>query len=239
MSAQWPSRLGLAGGIDKDGSRAAALLAAGFDSIEFGTVTPGPESSVAALASRLAAFAPQRRSAVRIGIGIGGSASPAALPGEWLAGYRDAVMAADYVSFNLSARACRPLLTAEHLPLLLRAFDAVVAEHRQSINDRRCAALTLKLPLGQEGDFALRLAEAAADIGFDAVTAVLPDCAARLDRLQALASRLHGKAAVIAVGGIRRSADVRAALAAGADGVQVHTIFAQLGAACVPLLRDG
>lgn len=240
MSAQWPSRLGLAGGIDKDGTRAAALLAAGFDSIEFGTVTPGPESAVAALASRLAALAPQRRGAVRIGIGIGmgGSASPAALPGEWLAGYRDAVNVADYASFNLSARAYRPLLTAEHLPLLLRAFDTVVAEHRRSINDRRCAALTVKLPLGREGDFALQLAEAAADIGFDAVTAVLPDCAVRLDRLHELASRLHGKAAVIAVGGIRCSADVRAALAAGADGVQVHTIFAQLGAACVPLLRD-
>ena len=71
-------RLGLAGGIDRDGSRAAELLAAGFGSVEFGTVTPdaqpGCHSSVALLVQRLAALAPHApdtRNNALIGIGLG------------------------------------------------------------------------------------------------------------------------------------------------------------------------
>lgn len=241
----WRSRLGLAGGIDKDGSRAVELFTAGFDSIEFGTVTPLPEPGgnpgVAALASRLSALETRRFGNTRIGIGIGmnSNAALAALPAEWLSGLRNAWDAADYLSFNLSARSYRPLLVAEHLPLLLRAFDGVAAERQcRTANGGRRVMLTLKLPLGSTGDFALTLAEAAAGAGFDAVTAVLPECAERLDRLRTLASRLRGKAALVAVGGVRSPADMRAALAAGADGVQVHTVFAQLGAACVPALLE-
>lgn len=236
MSARWhPSRLGLAGGIDKDGSRAAELLAAGFGSVEFGTVTPWPEPGAnpgaAALAARLAG---RRAGATRIGIGIGmGAGAPDALAAAWLGGMRAAWPAADYLSFNLSARSYRPLLAAAHLPLLLHAFDAVTAE-REALG--RHIGLALKLPLGPDGDFPLMLAGAAAAAGFDAVIAVLPEGAGRLARLEALASCLQGKAALVAVGGIRGAADLRDALGAGADGVQVHTVFAQQGAACVPLL---
>lgn len=241
----WHSRLGLAGGIDKDGSRAVELFAAGFDSVEFGTVTPLPEPGgnpgVAALVSRLSALAPRRFGDTRIGIGIGmnSNAAPEALPAEWLSGLCDAWDVADYLSFNLSARSYRPLLDAAHFPLLLRAFEAVAAERQcRAASGSRYVALTLKLPLDATGVFPLMLAEAAADASFDAVTAVLPECAERLDRLHALASRLHGKAALVAVGGIRNAVDMRAALAAGADGVQVHTVFAQLGTACLPALLD-
>lgn len=245
IASWWHSRPGLAGGIDKDGSRAPELLAAGFASVEFGTVTPRPEPGsnpgVAALAARLSSLAPRNPGETRIGIGIGmgSSVAPTTLPAEWLSGLRDAWGAADYLSFNLSARCYRPLLAAESLPLLLRAFAAVVAErqHRSAAGGQRIA-LTLKLPLGSADAFPLTLAEAAADAGFDAVTAVLPEGAARLDHLHTLASRLGGKATLLAVGGIRNAADIRAALAAGADGVQVHTIFAQLGAACLPVLLD-
>lgn len=246
MSATWwLGRPGLAGGIDQDGSRAAELLAAGFGSVEFGTVTPCPEPGgnpgVAALAARLSALAPRGPgdTCIGIGIGMGSTAAATALPAEWLAGLRGAWDAADYVSFNLSARRYRSLLAAEYGPLLLCAFIAVVAERqRLTAGGGRRVALTLKLPLGSADTFPLTLAEAAADAGFDAVTAVLPECAARLDRLHTLASRLGGKAALVAVGGIRTAADIRAALAAGADGVQVHTAFAQLGVACLPALLD-
>jgi dihydroorotate dehydrogenase len=235
------SRPGLAGGIDKDGSRAVELLAAGFASVEFGTVTarpePGGHPGVAALVVRLSALAPRRPGATRIGIGIGSSAAPEALAAEWHAGLCAAWGAADYLSFNLSARICQPLLSNDSLPLLLRAIDAVVAERqRRSAAGGPPMALALKLALGATGAFPLRLAEAAADAGFDSVTAVLPEGTERLPRLQVLASRLHGKAALLAVGGIRSAADIRAALAAGADGVQVHTLFAQHGAACLPML---
>lgn len=239
----WPSLLGLAGGIDKDGSRAVELLAAGFDSVEFGTVTPRPEPGVnpgiAELTARLAALDRRHAGTTRIGIGIGMNSTeePATLPAAWLSGLQDARPQADYLSFNLSARGYRPLLSGEHLPLLLHAFEVVVAERGRTSANVRSLALTLKLPLGAEGDFPLLLAVAAVDAGFDAITAVLPECGARLERLRALALRLRGKAALIAVGGIRTAADVRAALHAGADGVQVHTAFAQHGAACVPALR--
>ncbi len=254
MNGAWwsvrPGRPGLAGGIDNDGSRAVELLAAGFGSVEFGTVTPRPEAGhnpgAAALAARLAALAPHPAAlapgaggAASIGIGIGccGDAAPRALAAEWLAGLAQAWQAADYLSFNLSARRYRALLDAAHWPLLLRALGAVAAERNaRCAGGGRRVGIALKLPLGPDGALPLDLAEAAADCGFDAVTAVLPGCGARLERLAALAPRLRGKAALIAVGGIRNGADVRAALACGADGVQVHTVFAQLGAACLAQL---
>lgn len=252
MNTAWlPSRPGLAGGIDNDGSRAAELLAAGFGSVEFGTVTPRPEPGahpganpgVVALAACLRALPPRAPGAALVGIGIGigmrGDAAPVTLAAEWCCGYQAAWDVADYLSFNLSARRYQALLTPAHWPLLLRAFDAVANERqRHVIAGDRYLPLAVKLPLGPAGEFPLALAQAAAAAGFDAVTAVLPASSERLDRLRLLRSQLQGQAAIVAVGGIRSAADVRAALAAGANAVQVHSVFAQLGAACLPELLD-
>lgn len=246
LSAAWlPQRPGLAGGIDKDGSRAAELLAAGFGSVEFGTVTPCPEPDVnpgvAALAARLRALSPCTRGDTRVGVGIGMSrdAAPAALATEWLHGCHAAWDVADYLSFNLSARRYQPWLTAARWPLLLQAFDAVADERQRRIAaGDRSMPLALKLPLGPAGSFPLALAQAAAEAGFDAVIAVLPACTGRLDRLRLLAAQLQGRAAIVAVGGIRTAADVCAAMAVGANAVQVHSVFAQLGAACLPELLN-
>lgn len=53
----WLAQPGLAGGIDKDGSRAAELLGLGFGSVEFGSVTAlaiaGINPGVSALVARL------------------------------------------------------------------------------------------------------------------------------------------------------------------------------------------
>lgn len=240
----WPSRLGLAGGIDKDGSRAAELLGAGFDSVEFGTVAPeaAPDGhpGVRALAARLAALAPAERARARVGVGLGMSAdAPAStLPGEWTRGLHEAWAVADYLSFNLSARRYRPLLNADYAALLLRAFAGVAAERdRRTRESGRHVAIALKVPLAGDDPFPLAVAEGAADAGFDAVIGVLPEDAGRLGQLGLLAGRLRGKAAVLAVGGVRAAADVRAALEAGASGVQVHTAFTQLGGRCVAVLR--
>lgn len=227
----WQARPGLAGGIDNDGSRAAELLAAGFDSVEFGTAiaptSAGQPGGVAALAARLSAL-PAQAAAIGIGIGAPAGCPPQALAEAWLAGLEQAWGAADYLSFNLSARHWRPLLCAEHRPQLLRAVGAVGA----AAGGRRSApGLTLKLPLAAAD--ALTLAEAAAEAGFDAITAVLPDGPQRLARLRLLVAHLRGKAALLAVGGIRDGAGLRAVLAAGASGAQIHTAFAQSGAACL------
>lgn len=246
MSAAWlPTRPGLAGGIDKEGSRAEELLSAGFGSVEFGTVTPRPEPGVnpgvVALATRLRSLPPRRPGAAHVGVGIGMSCgtAPATLAAEWCYGYQAAWEVADYLSFNLSARRYQPLLTTAHWPLLLQAFHAVTDERQRHITaGGRYLPLALKLPLGPTGGFPLSLAQAAAAAGFDAVIAVLPASDERLLRLRLLSSQLQGQTAIVAVGGIRVAADVRAALAAGATAVQVHSVFAQLGVACLPDLLD-
>lgn len=240
-------RLGLAGGIDRDGSRAAELLAAGFGSVEFGTVTPDPEPgrdpSVALLAQRLAALAPhapdtQNKALIGIGLGLGQGASLNALGAHWLAGLQAAAPVADYLSFNLSAAAYRPLLAPQHAALLADALTAVASEReRLAAGGRRRVALALKLPLeAQPLSAAAQMALAA---GFDAVIAVLPQRPERFDWLHAWAQRINGAAELVAVGGIRSSADVRAALGAGASGIQVHRVFAEQGSACLPPLLAG
>lgn len=242
----WRSRPGLAGGIDKDGRRAAELLALGFASVEFGTVAPlarVPEPpGVAALVARLAALGSRRTGQTAIGIGLGMNSGSALsdLAADWLAGLRAAYGVADYLSFNLSARACRPLLAPENLPLVARAISAVAGERtRLAAASGRRVALALKLPLAAQVRRSPAAAAVAAEAGFDALIAVLPDGAARLSSLGELAGTLRGKITLLAVGGLRTAADVRAALAAGADGVQVHRAFAELGAACLPPLLAG
>lgn len=253
----WNARPGLAGGIDKDGSRAAELLALGFAGVEFGTVAPLDQSSpasdqptVEALVARLAALDPRHRGDTAIGIGLGMRSGGDArnLAADWLAGLHAAYGVADYLSFNLSARACRPLLAETNGALLAQAIAGVAERraHRVARGGRR-VALALKLPLGPDPWRIPAAAALAAEAGFDALIAVLPDDGARLACLRELAGELrektHGKMrsriALLAVGGLRTAADVRAALAAGADGVQVHSAFAECGAACLPPLLAG
>ncbi|NMM28636.1 MAG: dihydroorotate dehydrogenase [Glaciimonas sp.] len=240
-------RLGLAGGIDLDGSRAAELLSAGFGSVEFGTVTPDPEPGchpgVAVLVQRLAALDnrwpnSQNRALIGIGLGLGQCAAPTALAAHWLAGLQAAWSVADYLSFNLSAAAYRPLLAPEYAALLAHAL-AVVANERERLTagGRRRVALALKLPL--EAQPLSAVAQMALAAGFDAVIAVLPQRRERFDWLQAWARRIDDAAQLVAVGGIRSSADVRAALNAGASGIQVHSVFVELGCACLPSLLAG
>ncbi|KON81250.1 hypothetical protein PA01_06175 [Azoarcus sp. PA01] len=236
---RWHERPGLAGGIDKDGTRAEELLNLGFGSVEFGTVAAHPQApfSVAALARRLAALPRGAgRSAIGIGIGLPPGAAPAALPGLWLAGFLDASPVADYVSFNLSAQAAQPLLAREHLPLLGAAMKSITAA-RDCLPRR--IALALKFPLGMHGEPLPEVAEAAAQAGFDALTVVLPTAdghVARLARFAALTDRIADGPALVAVGGIRTAVDVSAARAAGAAGVQVHRAFVDDGPDCLRAL---
>jgi dihydroorotate dehydrogenase len=236
-------RPGLAGGIDRDGSRAASLLASGFAGVEFGTAAPlpgpGGQPGVAALAQRLAAVVAQPDRA-RIGIGLGMNADlpPAALAEQWLAGMRGAWPVADYVCFNLSAAANRPLLLPEHDALVGAALSAVAGERT-----RLCAAtgrrvgLALKLPLASSPLSAA--ARAALAAGFDALVTVLPEHAWRLPWLHDWVRAIDGAAALVAVGGMRSAADVREALRAGADGIQVHRAFVEQGADCLAPLLAG
>lgn len=251
MSASfWQGRPGLAGGIDKDGSRAVALLSGGFGSVEFGTVTPQPEPGhnpgVAALVANLSSADRSKCHGARVGVSLGAGldAAPFALAAEWLAGMHAAWAVADYLCFNLSARAYRPLLAVHHAMLVVDAV-ATVVRAREQLTRRtgRRVALALKLPLAEIGGHrpeCLRaIAEIAPQAGLDALVAVLPASSERLALLREAVSLLQGGTAVIAVGGLRTADDVRAVLAVGAQGVQVHGAFVERGVDCLPALQAG
>ncbi|MFV0665970.1 hypothetical protein [Denitromonas sp.] len=234
----WHDRPGLAGGIDTDGRRAGELLQLGFGSVEFGTVAAHPQAPnpLAPLVARLAALPPRGAagSAIGIGIGLTPGAPATAVPAQWLDGLNGAWQVADYLSFNLSARAHRPLLAPEHHPLLAITLHALVRAR-----DRlpRRVALALKLPLGEHHTPLPAIADAAAHAGIDSLTLVLAAPPAsrtdQLARLAALARHHPAGPALVAVGGIRNAHDVHAALDAGASAVQVHRAFTQHGPACL------
>ena len=236
----WHSRPGLAGGIDKNGSRAEELLGLGFGSVEFGTVAADPAAPhpLAPLVRCLAALPPRSSGACAIGIGIGlaPGAPPSGLPAAWVAGLAGAWPVADYVSFNLSAQANRPFLAPRYRALVAAALAAVAAEGERLPRRPR---LALKFPLGADPDPLPWVAELAAAAGFDILTTVLPEGSGRYARLAAQARRLAGGPALVAVGGIRHADDIDAARAAGAAGVQVHRVFVERGAACLPPLLAG
>lgn len=240
--------IGLAGGIDKDGSRAGELLDIAFASVEFGSVAAGvadcPDHSAATLAARLDEWRvnrlfPTKTPDIGIGIGRPAGAPPEALPDAWLAGLEAVADVADYVSFNLTAAANRPLLAAEQRPLLARSFAAVVARRDALAANGRRVALAVKLPLGAPGEPLPSITLLAAVAGFCRLTMVRADSDPDFSRIAALARRLPRTVRLVAVGGIRSAADVNAARAAGATGVQVHRAFAEQGAACLTVLRGG
>ncbi|MBI2276034.1 MAG: dihydroorotate dehydrogenase [Dechloromonas sp.] len=232
----WHARPGLAGGIDKDGSRAVELLAHGFGSIEVGSVLP---DDAAAVAARLAAGAASRCGAVGVGLGLPPDLPEDALPAAWLTGLAALWPVADYLSFNLSAAANRRFLRPEHQFRLAQACRAaIVGREARAAVSGRYLPLALKLPLGSAGEALPAAAAIAAAAGFDLLTVALPDGAGHFFRLAELADQLAGGPALVAVGGIRSAADVAAARAAGAAGIQVHRLFVEQGAACLDALQN-
>lgn len=237
--------IGLAGGIDRDGGRARELLAAGFDSVEFGSVAAGiagfPDAGAAMLAARLAGWrcVQAHGDGPRIGVGLGRppGAPAAALADCWIAGLAAVAGVADYVSLNLTAAANRPLLAPACRPLLARAFAAVAARRDALAAGGHRVDLAVKLPLGDPGEPLPTVGLLAVAAGFERLTLVRSDGDAGFARLAALARQIDGRAAPVAVGGIRSAADVAAARRAGAAGVQVHRLYAERGAACLAGLR--
>lgn len=239
---RWP---GLAGGIDKDGSQAPALLDLGFGSVEFGSVTAFPVAGhnpgAAGLVARLAEqdhFAPGR-TALGIGLGLPPTASAETLAGEWLAGLAAVYPVADYVSLNLTAAANRRFLLPAHRLSLLAALRAVAAGRERLPGQARCVALAVKVPV----DDAEVLLDVLLDSGFEQLTVVLPDTGKRFAALAQLGAAIKRRAgvgvlALVAVGGLRSAADVAAARRAGAHGVQVHRLFVEQGAACLATLGE-
>lgn len=222
----WLARPGLAGGIDKTGERAGELLGLGFGCVEFGSVLA---DDLPALLARLAGQRPVgSTTAIGIGLGLPPELPPAELGREWrrgLARLAEFAGVADYLSLNLSAAANRRFLT----PSLRGTLDEALAE-LAACRSALPIPLAVKLPAGD----AVRLGPALAAAGVDQLTVVLPDGGdlAALSTLRAAAPRWR----IVAVGGIVGAADVLAARAAGADGIQVHRLFLSHGPATPTLL---
>lgn len=230
----WHARPGLAGGIDKDGSRAAELLAIGFGSVEFGSVMPAAAAEVAA---RLSGWCQSGTTAVGAGLGLPAELPADDLPAAWLRGLEALWPAVDYLSFNLSAMANRRFLHAEHAARLTSACQSVACRRDCLAAERgRYLPLALKLPLGGTGEPLPNAAFIGAAAGFDQLTLVLPDEPGCFSRLAELAAQFDNGPALVAVGGLRNAAAVAAARQAGAAGVQMHRLFVEQGVAALASL---
>jgi dihydroorotate dehydrogenase len=153
MGLVFPTPLGVAAGLDKNGERARALAALGFGHVELGTVTaeaqgPNPPPNLfrlpadGALVNRLgfpnagAALVGKRvlarRPGVRVPIGmsIGKSRSvalDAALP-DYVASIREVRDAADFIVVNISSPNTKDLRALQAADTARALFDALMPE---------------------------------------------------------------------------------------------------------------
>ncbi len=230
--------LGLAAGYDRDGTRIDAIVAAGFAFAEFGTVTLRPEAGhnggAGALAAALAAARARGDLAgVRVGVNLGANfATPEVrVAGDWIEALAKVAAVADYVAVNLSAPYYRHLLAPRWRTPLRHALRDLAAAAPPGL------PLLVKLPLGVADPAIADLAGEVGELGLAGIIASLAGEAQPPadELLAALRSRLGGLT-LVAVGGIRSPADVRARLHAGADALQIYAAFAESGADAVQTL---
>ena len=155
MGLEFPHRIGLAAGLDKNGDHIDALAALGFAFLEIGTLTPRPQPgnlrprlfrdrNARSIVNRMGfnnkgiahavARLEQRRSGIVIGVNIGRNRdTPVERAGEdYLECLRQCRGAADYVTVNISSPntpGLRDLQFGEHLERLLEALKHAQAEH--------------------------------------------------------------------------------------------------------------
>ena len=154
MGLQFPNRVGLAAGFDKNARYIDALGALGFGCIEVGTVTPRPQpgqprprllrvtesgalinrmgfpnEGAAAIAARLG----QRRFAGVCGVNIGKNAATpiAAAVDDYLECFRIVAPHADYVTINVSSPNTEGLRQLEEADQLQPIVSALVEARRQ------------------------------------------------------------------------------------------------------------
>ncbi len=218
MGLTFAGPVGVAAGVDRDGSRIASLDLAGFGHIEIGTVTPETRMAIA-----------RRPRHLRIGINFGSQRQglDRAVIADYCATLRAAYARADYLCANLTApRGGRDGDTpgVESLLRRLRAERDRLAER-----SGRKAPLLVKVGVARGDDPAPRAIAAARRLRFDGVVLVCAD----LRRIAAIKDSL-GDLALVSVGGIATAAEMDARMKAGASLVQAYSAFVANGA---PALR--
>jgi dihydroorotate dehydrogenase len=237
MGLVFPSPLGLAAGLDKNGDALATLADLGFGCIEVGTTTPRPEygnRGAEILAANLATTLPglrrrlgSRAPVIGVSIGMNAGSSPRCAVRDYLFGLEHVWAHADYLTVNLHGPSAAELMRPQggrELEALLHQLKS--AQESRARATARYVPLVAKIALAG-GASHRRAAAAAHQAGFDGLLVSLNGPvtdAARLLREFAPPSR--GEApAIIAVGGVRGLADVRELLAAGAALVQIYSAF--------------
>ena len=195
MGLDFPNRIGLAAGLDKNGEAIDGLARLGFGFIEIGTVTPRPQAGnpkprlfrlieQRALINRMgfnnlgvdSLLANVRRASYRgiLGINIGKNADTPMerAADDYLLCLARVYAQASYVAVNISSpntRNLRQLQDAAHLETLLSALKARQAELAQSHG--RYVPLALKIAPDLEGEDIQAIAETARRQRIDAVIA--------------------------------------------------------------------
>lgn len=225
MGLEFANPLGLAAGYDRTGELVPSLLSSGFGHVEVGTINSG--TGYAGPRARPAGSA-------RLGINIG-----SIRPGlddlvieDFVTRLKQAARVGDYVVANLSASNLHRNGNSPGVDKLVQNLSA--ARDAFSTASGRRVPVLVKLEAGAQGA-AIPAAVAAARLhGLDGIVFV----SACLHQLHAISAYVGGLA-VISVGGVRTSEDVRARIAAGATLVQVHSAFAEGGLRLLRRILDG
>ena len=176
MGLDFPHRIGLAAGLDKNGDHIDALAALGFAFVEIGTLTPRPQPgnprprlfrsrSRRCIVNRMGfnnrgiahamAKAARRRANVILGVNIGRNRDTPEenAVADYLAGFRSCRQLADYVAINVSSPntpGLRDLQFGDGLDRLLEALKQAQAEHEGESGKYLPLALKLAPDLSEE-----------------------------------------------------------------------------------------
>ncbi|WP_437901443.1 quinone-dependent dihydroorotate dehydrogenase [Sorangium sp. So ce124] len=278
MGLDFPSPLGVAGGFDKDARRARALAALGFGFVELGTVTAQPQAAnpppnlfrlpadralinrlgfpnqgAARVTERLLGRGGAAAVGVPVGISIGKSRVAPLDPIEpaiddYLASFREARRAADFVVINVSSPNTKDLRVMQG-PAIARALLSAIARENRAAGAPLPLLIKVAPDLGDEElEALLAVVEEVGLAGVIATnTTVRRDGLATspeaveamgagglsgpplrqrsLAMVRRIRARLGSNVTVIGAGGIESAEHAMDQLQAGADLVQIYTGF--------------
>lgn len=195
MGLEFPNRIGLAAGFDKNGHYVDALGELGFGCIEVGTVTPRPQPgqlpprhfrlpSQRALINRMGfpnegSYAVAQRLQRRkfkgvLGVNIGkNAATPLGRAiDDYVACHRVLAPYADYIAVNVSSPNTQSLRQLQEADQLRPILEALLEERRSMSNDRsRSAPLLVKVSPDLSDDQLADIAKLLVELRIDGVIA--------------------------------------------------------------------
>lgn len=249
LGLDFPNRVGLAAGFDRDGSRVDEMLGWGFGCVELGTVTPQPvpehNPGVAVLAANLARMRDRpigARPVIGVNLGMQPGSPPQLAWLDYAAGMRALWSSADYVVLNFTSIAAQQLRAIPLRPSLL-ALLARAQEERERLAaaTARRVPLLIKWPVYPDCADSIQIARGIRALGYEGLVAAFEtqthDASAWEawvpDACRRLAQTLGPHTTLVAGGGVdckRHAMDLRRA---GAALVQIYRGFVAQGPALV------